>query len=45
MRAAADLLADAGAQVTALAVIVELGDLDGRCALTGLPPLTALLRT
>jgi adenine phosphoribosyltransferase len=44
LRAAADLLADAGAQVVALAVIIELGDLDGRSALTGLPPLTALLR-
>jgi adenine phosphoribosyltransferase len=43
MRAAADLLDDAGATVVGMAVIVELGFLDGRAALTGLPPLEALL--
>lgn len=43
LRAAAELLADAGATVTGLAVIVELADLHGRDALTGLAPLTALL--
>ena len=43
MRAAADLIAEAGADVAALAVILELGFLDGRAALAGLAPLTALL--
>jgi adenine phosphoribosyltransferase len=43
LRAAAELLADAGATVAAMAVIVELGALGGRAALAGLPPLTALL--
>ena len=43
MRAAAKLLADAGAGVAALAVILELGFLDGRAALAGLAPLTSLL--
>ena len=45
LRAAAELLADAGAQVSALAVVVEIGALAGRAALAGLPPLAALLRT
>jgi adenine phosphoribosyltransferase len=43
LRAAAELLADAGATVTGLAVIVELAFLHGRDALAGLAPLTALL--
>jgi len=43
MRAAAELLADAGAEVTGLAVIVELGFLHGRDMLAGLAPLTTLL--
>jgi adenine phosphoribosyltransferase len=43
MRAAADLLAAAGATVVGLAVVVELGFLDGRAALDGLPALDALL--
>ena len=43
MRAAADLLRDAGASVAALAVILELGFLDGRAVLDGHAPLTALL--
>jgi adenine phosphoribosyltransferase len=43
LRAAAELLAEAGARVTALAVIVELGFLHGRDALAGLPPLEALV--
>jgi adenine phosphoribosyltransferase len=43
MRAAADLISHAGASVTALAVILELGFLDGRAALHGLAPLTVLL--
>lgn len=43
LRAAAQLLADAGGTVTALGVIVELGFLAGRAALAGLPPLHALL--
>jgi Adenine/guanine phosphoribosyltransferases and related PRPP-binding proteins len=43
LRAAAELLADAGGTVTGLAVIVELAALHGRDALAGLPPLTALL--
>jgi adenine phosphoribosyltransferase len=43
MRAAADLISQAGASVTALAVILELGFLDGRAALHGLAPLTVLL--
>lgn len=42
LRAAAELLADAGAEVAALAVIVELVALGGRDALAGLPPLHAL---
>jgi adenine phosphoribosyltransferase len=43
LRAAAELIADAGGTVAALAVIVELGFLGGRDALAGLPPLHALL--
>jgi adenine phosphoribosyltransferase len=43
LRAAAELLAEAGATVSAMAVIVELEALQGRAALAGLPPLTALL--
>jgi adenine phosphoribosyltransferase len=43
LRAAADLIDEAGATVCALAVIVELSSLNGRAALTGLPELTALL--
>lgn len=43
MRAAAELIAEAGGQVEALGVLLELGFLDGRQALEGLAPLTALL--
>jgi adenine phosphoribosyltransferase len=45
MRAAVDLLAAAGAAVVGMAVIVELGFLEGRAVLRGdgLPPLEALL--
>jgi adenine phosphoribosyltransferase len=43
MRAGAELLADAGATVTGMAVIVELGFLHGRKTLAGLPELDALL--
>lgn len=43
MRAAADLLAAAGATVVGMAVVVELGSLNGRAALDGLPTLDALL--
>ena len=43
MRAAADLLTKAGAEVVALAVIVELAALEGRSALDAVPPLHALL--
>jgi adenine phosphoribosyltransferase len=43
LRAAADLLAEAGASVLAMAVIVELGFLNGRATLADLPELTALL--
>jgi adenine phosphoribosyltransferase len=46
LRAAAELLAEAGATVTGMAVILELGFLDGRAALGDLlaaAPLTALL--
>lgn len=43
LRAASELIARAGGQVVALAVVLELGFLDGRAALAGLAPLTALL--
>jgi adenine phosphoribosyltransferase len=43
LRAAAELLAEAGATVTGMAVILELGFLDGRAAVGGDVPLTALL--
>jgi adenine phosphoribosyltransferase len=43
MRAAADLLNAADAVVSGLAVIVELGFLNGRAALEGLPDVTSLL--
>jgi adenine phosphoribosyltransferase len=43
LRASAELVAQAGGRVRALAVILELGFLDGRRALDGLAPLTALL--
>ena len=43
LRAAADLLADAGATVVAMAVIVELGFLNGRQQLDDTPPLVSLL--
>jgi adenine phosphoribosyltransferase len=43
MRAAADLITRAGGEVAALAVILELAALNGRAALSGSAPLTALL--
>jgi adenine phosphoribosyltransferase len=43
MRASADLITRAGGTVVALAVILELAFLQGRTALVGLAPLTALL--
>ena len=43
LRAAAELIAEAGGTVTAMAVIVELGFLDGRDACASLPRLEALL--
>jgi adenine phosphoribosyltransferase len=43
LRAAAELLGEAGATVVGMAVIVELSGLHGRPALAGLPPLDALL--
>ena len=43
MRAAAELIAEAGRRGQALGVLLELGFLDGRAALDGLAPLTALL--
>jgi adenine phosphoribosyltransferase len=42
LRAAADLIAAAGGTVAGMAVIVELGVLGGRAALSGLPELRAL---
>jgi adenine phosphoribosyltransferase len=45
LRAAAELLTQAGAIVTGLGVLLELGFLDGRAQLAELPPLHALLRT
>jgi adenine phosphoribosyltransferase len=44
LRASADLLAQAGATVTGLGVLLELGFLDGRSALTGIAPLHSLLQ-
>jgi adenine phosphoribosyltransferase len=44
LRAAAELLAEAGGSVTGLAVLLELGFLDGRLVLDGLAPLYTLLR-
>jgi adenine phosphoribosyltransferase len=43
LAAAADLLTEAGAQVTAIAVIIELAELGGRRMLAGRAPLTSLL--
>ena len=43
MRAAADLIVEAGGSLAGLAVLLELGFLDGRAALAGLPEVTALL--
>jgi adenine phosphoribosyltransferase len=43
MRAAADLIAQAGATVVGMAVIIELGFLDGRAALAGLPTLESVV--
>jgi adenine phosphoribosyltransferase len=43
MRAAAELIAEAGGQVEAMGVLLELSFLGGRAALDGLAPLTALL--
>jgi adenine phosphoribosyltransferase len=43
LRAASELITSAGGEVVALAVILELAFLDGRAALSGLAPLTALL--
>jgi adenine phosphoribosyltransferase len=43
MRASAELITRAGGTVVALAVILELAFLEGRAALAGLAPLTALL--
>lgn len=43
MRAAVDLIAEAGGTVAALGVLLELSFLSGRAALADTPPLTALL--
>jgi adenine phosphoribosyltransferase len=43
LRAAAELIADAGGTVTAMAVIVELGFLNGRAALDAHPKLETLV--
>ena len=43
MRAAAELVVQAGGRVAGLAVLLELGQLPGRRVLDGLAPLTALL--
>jgi len=43
LRAAAELIADAGGTVTALAVLLEIAALHGRAALDGLAPLHVLL--
>ena len=45
LRAAADLLVQAGATVTGLGVLLELGFLDGGARLHGVAPVHALLRT
>ncbi|MGI8759956.1 MAG: adenine phosphoribosyltransferase [Jatrophihabitantaceae bacterium] len=44
LRAAAELIAEAGGTVIGLAVLLELAFLDGRAALAGLAPLNVLLR-
>jgi len=44
LKAAADLIAQAGGTVTALAVLLELGFLNGRAVVAELAPLTALLQ-
>jgi adenine phosphoribosyltransferase len=44
LRAAADLIAEAGGTVVAMGVLLELEFLHGRDALAGLPALYALLR-
>jgi len=43
LRASSELITRAGGEVVALAVVLELALLDGRAALSGLAPLTALL--
>lgn len=43
LRASADLITEAGGQLVALAVLLELAFLDGRSALDGHAPVTALL--
>jgi adenine phosphoribosyltransferase len=43
MRAAAELIDEAGGTVVSMGVLVELGFLDGRAALEGLAPFRALL--
>jgi adenine phosphoribosyltransferase len=45
LRAAADLLAQAGATVTGLGVLLELGFLDGSALLHSVAPVHALLRS
>jgi adenine phosphoribosyltransferase len=45
LRAAADLLVQAGASVTGLGVLLELGFLDGGAQLHSVAPVHALLRT
>jgi len=44
LRAAAELIAEAGGTVVQLSVLLELGFLGGREALAGLAPLVSLLR-
>jgi adenine phosphoribosyltransferase len=43
LRASADLLTEAGAELVGVGVIVELGFLDGRAKLDGMPALRSLL--